>query len=812
MGVFIALIVVVGLLLIMLPNVEMVTATIFLAGYLFGVRKGLIIGMIAELIYSMLNPFGAPNPPLLIAQVVSMGIIGSAGGLFYTPNSRTESAILRSIQFGIVGCLLTMMFDFLTTVSFAIFMAETWKKIMASIITNYSIGFPFYIVHMGVNTLIFAMVLPLILKALTRLERFKIRLKHLIIAILFMLPLNANASHYVVPDSSVVPVQARSDSLITGLQDSLRVAHEDTVAIDSAITERIHIFEFDTSRTGPAAEALWSYSKKEIQTTIYEFPGELFSQLPGIHHLDRRYPGQTSTIMLNGLEQRDIHIRIDGRPMTNPFTDEIDLNMIPVESMSSVRITPDHAIDLTMERYHFKRPHTSVYFHKGPSKFSDTDVGFGQQFTTKTDAMLGFTLKGFSGPLESESLVQHNARAKIHYRYSPRWRLYYIWLYNRIKLHEFGSKDEAGVYATPDAHSTRVRHDHTLTVKGSVWNSHYQNFISRLYVTSLFDKYKDKTAGIKDDDRSYYTGISSELNKALGSNHLKFTSDLRVIWMNDKSRNRDRIARYRLGVSDNVKVTDNLSLNADIGLDGQSASGMKMTGSASLSHHFADFLRLSAGAIQSVRHPSLFEMNGDYGFIGNPDLEATTIRAMHAGFDLQPHRSIHVTSTLFFQRMTDAIDYRSNSDSTASFINTNRPAFSGVNAKLVISPGLNIRISGDISYLSEDDIQAPQMTAGGYLQYENSFFKEDLNIDLRFNIRQWGERTSHEYPSYGFIPYSRELPDAWIISANAYIKIMGAIKTYIGIENILDEKYQIVYGYPMIGRTIHYGLRWEFHD
>ena len=812
MGFFVALIIVVGLMLITIPNVELVTATIFLSGYLFGIRKGLLIGIVAIFIYSLLNPFGAPNPPLLMAQVTSMGIVGSAGGLMYHINSKTSSALLRSIQLGISGFLLTVLFDFMTTVSFALFAAETGQKITKIMLSNYSIGLPFYLVHMGVNTLIFAIVLPLILQALTRVHRFKIRLQHLLIGILFLLPLDVIASQDVVPDSSVVPVQARSDSLITGLQDSLRVAQADTVAIDSAITERVHIFEYDTSRTEAETAAFWSSSKEDIQTTIYEFPGELFSQLPGIHHLDRRYPGHLSKIMLNGLEQKYIHIRLEGRPMTNPVTDEIDLNMIPVESLSGVTITQDHVIDLTMERYNFNRPYTRVYFHKGPSKFSDTDVGFGQQFSAKSDAMLGFTLKGFSGPLESESLVQHNARAKIHYRYSPRWRFYYTWLYNRIKLHEFGSEDEAGLYATPDAHSTRIRHDHTLTVKGSVWNSHYQNFISRLYVTSLFDKYKDKPAGIKDDDRSYYSGISSELNKMLGGNHLKFTSDMRVVWTNGRSRDRDRIARYRLGVSDNLKITDDLLLNADIGLDGQSASGMKATGTVSLTHHLADFLRASAGARQSARHPSLFEMNGDYGFNGNPDLEATTIRALYAGFALNPHRSIHITSTLFSQRMTDYIDYLANSDSTVSFINRDRPSFHGVNAKLVLSPGLNIRISGDISYLSEENVQAPQMTAGGYVQYENSFFKEDFKLDLRFSVRQWGERMSHEYLSYGFAPYARELPDTWIISANAFVTIMGALKTYIGIENILDEKYQMVYGYPMIGRTIHYGLRWEFHD
>ena len=135
MAIFIASIIAVGLLFIEIPNVEMVTATIFLAGYALGSQKGLIVAIFGELLFSLLNPFGAPSPPLLVAQLISMGLAGYAGGVLYQLNRRIPALFKKSVQLGVAGLLLTAFYDFATTFSFAIVLAETPRKIFASTIS-----------------------------------------------------------------------------------------------------------------------------------------------------------------------------------------------------------------------------------------------------------------------------------------------------------------------------------------------------------------------------------------------------------------------------------------------------------------------------------------------------------------------------------------------------------------------------------------------------------------------------------------------------------------------------------------------------
>ena len=89
MAAFVAITVVLGYVFAFIPNVELVTASIFLSGYLLGSKKGVLIGIVAEFLFSLLNPYGAANPPLLLAQLIAMAIVGYSGGLLAKTTLKT---------------------------------------------------------------------------------------------------------------------------------------------------------------------------------------------------------------------------------------------------------------------------------------------------------------------------------------------------------------------------------------------------------------------------------------------------------------------------------------------------------------------------------------------------------------------------------------------------------------------------------------------------------------------------------------------------------------------------------------------------
>jgi len=165
-GGFTALGVALGFALFNVPNIELVSATIFTGGYLLGKRKGVIIGILTESIYSLFNPLGMAAPPLFIAQIISMALIGLAGGLISSIN-------LKRWRFPTVlafaGLVLTFIFSLLTTISFVFFIGLDKSGRIAAIIS----GIGFNLVHIFTNTLIFSTIVPAIITASSKASVFK---------------------------------------------------------------------------------------------------------------------------------------------------------------------------------------------------------------------------------------------------------------------------------------------------------------------------------------------------------------------------------------------------------------------------------------------------------------------------------------------------------------------------------------------------------------------------------------------------------------------------------------------------------------
>ena len=159
MAAFISLGVAFGYALMHIPNVELVTAIIFISGFILGFREGLLIGWITEFVFSIFHPMGAPLPPLLIAQVLSMGLTGAIGGIVGKAVKIID--IKATVQIGIAGFVSTLIFDILTTLSFLVTVSSTWKQIT----TGFLAGIIFYAIHLINNTVIFIVLVPLVLRA-----------------------------------------------------------------------------------------------------------------------------------------------------------------------------------------------------------------------------------------------------------------------------------------------------------------------------------------------------------------------------------------------------------------------------------------------------------------------------------------------------------------------------------------------------------------------------------------------------------------------------------------------------------------------
>jgi len=157
-GIFIALILGVGYALAFVPNVELVTTMIFLAGVLMGLKRGLLVGILGEFLFSALNPMGSGLlfPPMLIAQIAAMTVVCLTGALLRNYILNWKTSLSNIILIGVIGLLLTLFYDILVSAAYPLSAGFKLRETVATIIA----GLAFSIIHLISNTAVFIVLVP----------------------------------------------------------------------------------------------------------------------------------------------------------------------------------------------------------------------------------------------------------------------------------------------------------------------------------------------------------------------------------------------------------------------------------------------------------------------------------------------------------------------------------------------------------------------------------------------------------------------------------------------------------------------------
>ena len=165
-AIFCAMAIAVGYSLMMVPNIELITVTIFLSGLTLNALWGALVGFVAMGIYSGLNPLGSGLgfPPLFLAQLISMSLCGVIGGFLKPFFITNRYNISRLVLLGLSGFVVTLIYDVLTLISYPIFSGLGVVGVYAALVK----GFGFTLLHQLSNAIIFIITVPRVVKFLTK--------------------------------------------------------------------------------------------------------------------------------------------------------------------------------------------------------------------------------------------------------------------------------------------------------------------------------------------------------------------------------------------------------------------------------------------------------------------------------------------------------------------------------------------------------------------------------------------------------------------------------------------------------------------
>ncbi len=164
LGIFAALVAAVGFALSGVPNVELMSLMIFVAGAVLGPGHGALVGVVGMGIYSGFNPYGLAPPPTFLSQLLGAAGIGAAGGWLAHGDRLGRGARAAAIGAGL-GAVLTLAYDVVTNLGTALTMGaalDPWPIVWGGVV--------FSVLHIVWNTIFFAIGLPALLAVRRRRE------------------------------------------------------------------------------------------------------------------------------------------------------------------------------------------------------------------------------------------------------------------------------------------------------------------------------------------------------------------------------------------------------------------------------------------------------------------------------------------------------------------------------------------------------------------------------------------------------------------------------------------------------------------
>lgn len=156
----VALCVAVGYLMISLPNIELLSASVFTCGVLRGAGRGAVVGGLSMVVFATLNPMGVSPPPMFVAQILGTVLIGAAGGVLHGMQAPVRLAVLSATAGFLLTVLSSVLFDLGGWIAF-----RESSSLGALIVGGLS--FPFPLARPLFNAISFALVVPAVVAALS---------------------------------------------------------------------------------------------------------------------------------------------------------------------------------------------------------------------------------------------------------------------------------------------------------------------------------------------------------------------------------------------------------------------------------------------------------------------------------------------------------------------------------------------------------------------------------------------------------------------------------------------------------------------
>jgi iron complex outermembrane receptor protein len=279
---------------------------------------------------------------------------------------------------------------------------------------------------------------------------------------------------------------------------------------------------------------------------------------------------------------------------------------------------------------------------------------------------------------------------------------------------------------------------------------------------------------------------------------------------------------WSLGLEDDIRITDRLSLVLGISYDQQDpeyANGEAVRDAddtfnpqAGIRFALTDRTVFHASVGRKTRFPTLQELYSSYleSTVPNPDLEKETAINYELGVDHDLGGHTRLSLALFYSDVDNLIVERYLPDGSDMQDNVGKSRFQGIETTLCTTILPRQEIVASYTWLDAEDRSSDRTSDHLEEVSKNKIYISD-QVTFTDRLRCFAEFQWHDDR------WEQDLDGNWnrldgfvIIDAKVIFAVSDSLEAEAGVQNLCDEEYELSEGYPQAGRTAFAEMRYRF--
>ena len=583
----------------------------------------------------------------------------------------------------------------------------------------------------------------------------------------------------------------------------------------------------------------------------YHSVADLAGESPGAYLRDQNSAGQYTQLTVRGSGWRSVGLSLDGRPLADPASAVFNPYHLAPEQIERVEFIPGPRaflygaassgglVNLVSRTYDHDVPFTKVNYSESSYDFQWTDGTFSQNITRAVNLMVGFQTQLVTGRYPNSASSLWNARTALRVRISPSLHALLSYRYASTNTGLNGGIDELAtapeeVYSATqatvrntDAYEKINRHDLELMFIGALTGRTEDRTAVSLFSSWNLREFRDEENRtnpngilIAADHRSSWMGgrLLQELNSSWQRLSLGGEVELRQV---EGSPNLGRLRN----VNGAAWAKEELRLFAPLAIAGYVRYDRYLRNDylgygADLTLPLGAGFSLFGGASHSKRVPSYHELFWSDSTVSRPrPVDAETHSVGEIGLRVGDESAWQIRAGAFYRRVESPILF------TPTGVRRPFPAYEIANGEAQTTTGLDLRLHARIWHLvveatalwlrqdAGDRLRIyPEWSGTAGIFFWDSLFDGDLDLKVGFEGRMQSSSAGELFnpTSLAYILNDGE-PVGSFATVNFFlIGRIGSAYVHIIWENLPEIQAFATPYYPLLDRTLRFGLRWEF--